>query len=184
MNIYDFDNTIYKGDSTADFIMWSIRRKPTLIFKIATCVKPFFAYLAKRGTKTAFKEKMYSFLQNIEDIDSELEEFWGEYIVNIKDWYKKQQREDDLIISASPEFLLRPVCKRIGIKHLMASRVDKKTGFYTGENCYGKEKVRRFYEEYEGGAEEFYSDSKSDAPLAEISKTAYLVDDDKISEWK
>ena len=47
-----------------------------------------------------------------------------------------------------------------------------------------KEKVRRFYEEFpDGKIDEFYSDSYSDTPLAEIAKTAYMVDGSNISQW-
>ena len=67
---------------------------------------------------------------------------------------------------------------------MMASVVDKKTGIYTGENCHGKEKVRRFYERYpQGKIEEFYSDSYSDTPLAKLAKRAYIVKDEEISDW-
>ena len=47
---------------------------------------------------------------------------------------------DDVIISASPEILLTEICRRLGIKYLIASKVEKITGKYYGENCYGKEK--------------------------------------------
>ena len=66
----------------------------------------------------------------------------------------------------------------------MASVVDKKTGRYSGINCWGQEKVRRFYERFENGKiDSFYSDSYSDAPLAKISKQAYIVKNDKITAW-
>lgn len=185
MNVYDFDNTIYKGDSTADFIIWCVKRKPQLAFKLLSCGASYISYITKNNSKTNFKEKMYSFLQWIDDIDGEVNEFWKEHIKNIKTWYKNQQRDDDVIISASPEFLLRPLCNRIGINHLIASVVDKKTGFYSGINCFGAEKVRRLRNEYGGSnIESFYSDSKSDEPLAELADNAYLVNGDEITEWE
>ncbi|MFR3285343.1 MAG: haloacid dehalogenase-like hydrolase [Clostridium fessum] len=51
---------------------------------------------------------------------------------------------DDVIISASPEILLTEICKRLGIKYLIASKVEKITGKYYRENCYGKEKSSTF----------------------------------------
>ena len=51
-----------------------------------------------------------------------------------------------------------------------------KNGDYIGENCYGEEKVNRFYKEYPNGViDEFYSDSDSDLPLAKLAKVAYKV---------
>ena len=142
---------------------------------------------------------MYRFLPYV-NIEKDLPEFWASHKDNIKDWYYKTQRKDDVIISASPEFLLEPICKELGIKYLMASKVDMKTGKYEGINCHGKElyhyesksrgtedskeKVRRFYEMFPNGKiEDFYSDSYSDSPLAEISKKAFLVKGNELKDW-
>ena len=113
-----------------------------------------------------------------------MEEFWNIHKYNIKAFYYETQQEDDVIISASPYFLLEPIIKELGIKHLMASNVDKFTGKYSGINCHGKEKVRRFYEVWPDGViDDFYSDSLSDSPLAEISKTAYMVKGHDLFPW-
>ena len=31
MNIYDFDGTLYDGDSTFDFILYSLKKHPSLL---------------------------------------------------------------------------------------------------------------------------------------------------------
>ncbi len=68
---------------------------------------------------------------------------------------------------------MKPICERLGIKNLMASKVDKHTGLYDGENCWGEEKVKRLYEKFPNAkCEEFYSDSLSDTPLAELADKA------------
>ncbi|MBQ7745742.1 MAG: polysaccharide biosynthesis protein GtrA, partial [Ruminococcus sp.] len=60
----------------------------------------------------------------------------------------------------------------------------KYTGIYDGVNCHGKEKVRRFYEVFpDRKIEEFYSDSYSDSPLAEIADKAFMVDGEKVTKW-
>lgn len=184
MNIYDFDKTIYDGDSTAAFIKHCAKRyKKTLITAIPTAWA-FLLYTIGIYTKTQFKECMYRFLKYIPDIDNALEDFWDKHERNILDYYKKQMQDDDIIISASPEFLLKPICKRLGIKHLIASRVDKSTGKYTGENCWGKEKVTRLYDEYKiSHCDNFYSDSYSDTPLAEIADRAFIVRRNELSGW-
>ena len=74
--------------------------------------------------------------------------------------------------------------KEIGIDYLIATNIDKHTGKFTGNNCYGEEKVVRFYEKF-GNIEpaSFYSDSLSDTPMAEISKKSYLIKNDKVLDW-
>ena len=86
-------------------------------------------------------------------------------------------------IIAAKEYL-EPIINELGIKYLMASNVDKYTGKYDGINCHGKEKVRRFYEVWPDGViDDFYSDSLSDSPLAEISKKAYMVKGHDLFPW-
>lgn len=184
MNIYDFDKTIYDGDSTADFIKYCAKRFPKAYVIIFPALWAFLLYVLNIYTKTQFKERMYGFLRYIPDIDSTLENFWDSHENKIFDYYKSQQRENDIIISASPQFLLTPICRRLGIKHLIASRVDKHSGKYTGENCHGAEKVVRLKEEYGiSHCSEFYSDSYSDTPLAETADKAYIVRRGVLTPW-
>ena len=90
-----------------------------------------------------------------------------------------------MIISASPTFLLEPICDKLNIKYLIASKVDKHTGRYTGLNCYGEEKIRRFNEIFSNSSiDNFYSDSLSDAPIASLAKHAFLVSNNSIKKWK
>ena len=58
-------------------------------------------------------------------------------------FYLDKKNNTDIIISASPEFLLKPVSKKLKFK-LIATKVDKKRGLFLGKNCYGKEKVKRW----------------------------------------
>ena len=185
MNAYDFDKTIYDGDSTADFYMFCMKKHKSIILLAPSLLCAFCRfYVFRRDTKTEFKETMYRFLTKC-NAEKDVAEFWEKNCGKIKDFYIKQKKSDDVIISASPEFLLAPICRKLGIKHLIASKVDSKSGKYSGINCHGKEKVRRFYEEFKNGEiDEFYSDSLSDTPMAEISKKAFLVNGNKITEWE
>ena len=184
LNIYDFDKTIYDGDSTVAFIKYCSKRYKKAYITIIPTLWAFFLYIFGIYTKTQFKEKMYGFLKYIPDIDKAVSDFWDAHDKNILDYYKNQQNAEDIIISASPRFLLEPVCRRLGIDRLIASRVDKLTGKYTGENCWGAEKVLRLKEEYGiTHCDSFYSDSKSDTPLAEIADRAYIVRRNTLTPW-
>lgn len=185
MNVYDFDKTIYYYDSTRKFYFFCIKNyKKTLLYLPK---QGFFAifFALKLMKKTAFKEKFYSFFRAVPDMDGAVAEFWSIEEKNIKKWYLENKNESDVIISASPEFLVRPIMEKLGITGVIASVVDKKTGRYTGLNCYGEEKVERFLKIYKkGDVDEFYSDSYSDTPMARLSKKAYIIDGDNISDWE
>lgn len=183
MNVYDFDNTIYNGDSTFDFYLFCLKRHKNTVKCFPLLAKSFFRYyVLKKGSKTDFKENMYSFLSLI-DTEKEVLSFWKHHKHKIKEWYYVNQKDNDVIISASPEFLLKPICKEIGVKYLIASKVSPEDGKYSGINCHGEEKVRRFKEQFNQKIDNFYSDSYSDTPLALISEKAFIVKGDKVIKW-
>ncbi|MGN1013861.1 MAG: HAD-IB family phosphatase [Butyricicoccus sp.] len=186
MNVYDFDETIYYGDSTVDFFKYCLIHHPVMAVTLPNTGIQFLRYFAKRQSKTRCKEQMYRFLRCIGDTPQVVEQFWESHIGKIKPWYiQKLHKPDDVVISASPEFLVAPACKMLGISNVMASRVDPYTGLYEGVNCWGEEKVRRFYEVFGDGTpiDAFYSDSLSDTPLARLAQEAWIVRDDQLVHW-
>ncbi len=169
-NVYDFDKTILPYDSTAAFYRRCARRYPRGVKASLPCLPKAALYAVGLCGKTAMKDAMYAFLRYVPDVDAEVAAFWDERFDDISRWYL-----DDIIISASPEFLLRPVAERLGVR-LIASRVGKYTGVTEGRNNDGEEKVRRLRAEYpDTEIAQFYSDSLHDAPLARLAERAWLV---------
>ena len=174
MDVYDFDGTLYRGDSTADFFMWCLRRHPRVA---ATLPRTGIAAAACFGLgivdKTRFKGALYRFLPHVPDIEGEIAAFWRAHERNITG--PCNARPGDVVVSASPEFLLRDVCAKRNLQ-LIASQVDPHTGRVLGPNCSGAEKVvrlRALYPDAEIGR--FYSDSHSDDPLASLAEQAFMV---------
>lgn len=181
---YDFDKTVYHGDSSTHFTLWCFRHFPRTWLALSRIIGACFMYVTKIWDKTRFKSQLFSYLRGVPNIDDAVAKFWSTHEQNLKSWYMATSHENDVIISASPEFLLRDICKKIGVKALIATDMDKKTGMISGKNCYHAEKVLRFRAEFpDGDILKFYSDSRSDTPLAEISQKAYLVTGDKIQPW-
>lgn len=182
MNVYDFDNTIYRGDSTVNFYLFCMSLYPDFLFRI-----PYFHFLKfsfRLITETQLKKRIYEFLSRIDiDIDNLVRAFWHFNKRNIKSWYLNQKKDDDVIISASPEFLLEPICKELGV-HLIASKVDKRTGEILSPNNSKEEKVIRFQKEFNlSDIDAFYSDSNRDKYLAKYAKRAYKVKGALIVPW-
>ena len=186
MNVYDFDKTIYDGDSTVDFYKYCLKRYPVIYKKIPEVVWFGILFKLKITKKKEFKSRFFKFAALIPNLDEAVSDFWSKSKCKIKKFYLDTQKEDDVIISASPTFILDEICRILKIKHLYATNVDLKTGRIIGENCYGEEKVRRFFEAgYEKDSiDEFYSDSLSDSPLAEISKKAFIVKKEELIPWE
>lgn len=183
MNTYDFDKTIYRRDSSVDFWLFCLRRHPRLL--LPTLPKSLAAALRyARGTLSTkeLKEQLFSFLPGI-DARAEAETFWKTHRSGVGAWYLAQRQPDDLILSASPAFLLQPITEALGVR-LIATPMDPATGRIVGLNCHDTEKVRRFHETYpDAHTEEFCSDSLSDTPMAELADRAYLIKRGKKLPW-
>lgn len=181
---YDFDKTIYDGDSSVDFYFYCMRSHPALWRFIPKHLFYFVFYGLKIISKKKVKEILFNFVKGVKEIDVTVSQFWDQNQGKIKLWYKQKKHDTELVISASPEFLIIPICKRLNIEHVIATKMDPLSGKIEGENCYGEQKVIRFHENYaECSIEEFYSDSYSDSPLARLSKMSVLVTKDVLTPW-
>lgn len=183
-NVYDFDKTIFKKDSSVEFYKFCLKKKPSILKYVFAQLFYFILYLFSFINKTKFKEHVFVFLKSFDNIDELVKEFWEKNKKDIREFYIGRHEENDVVISASPYFLLKPICDELGIKHLIASDVDSKSGKFNKPNCYGKEKVIRLDAEFDDiEINEFFSDSYSDQPLADLANDPYIIKHDKIYKW-
>ncbi|MDD4188238.1 MAG: haloacid dehalogenase-like hydrolase [Bacilli bacterium] len=174
--LYDWDGTIYDGDSSADFFKYCLKKDKKLLFHLLKLVLPFIKYKTKHINITEFKEIVFSFLKTIDNVDDYVKDFWELNKHKIKKIYLEKNHSKDIIISASPEFLLKDICENLKIKDMIASDVDKKTGKFNRPNCRGEEKIVRFREKYpKAEILEMYSDSMHDKPLLDLANKSYMV---------
>lgn len=185
MNVYDFDKTIYRGDSTMRFIFHLLRRQPALLIRVPAFSVNALMFITGKRKKQDFKERMFrSFFGHARNIEGELELFWEKDMCRVFKWYREKQQPGDVVISASPVDIVRPCCEKLGIKYIMGSPVDMRTGVYSGPNCHGEEKIVRFNAAFPGAEiDEFYSDSHSDDPMARIAKKSFMVKGETLTEW-
>ncbi|MDD4187964.1 MAG: GtrA family protein [Bacilli bacterium] len=184
--LYDWDGTIYDGDSSIDFFIFCLKKDKKLIFYLFKLINPFIKYKAKYINITEFKEEVFSFLKTIDNVDACVKEFWDINEYKIKEFYlDEKDHSKDIIISASPEFLLECICQKLKVKDMIASSVDKKTGKFKRPNCRGEEKIVRFREKYpKAEILEMYSDSMHDKPLLDLAKKSYMVRGNKIYDYE
>lgn len=180
MNVFDFDGTLYCGDSTIDFWLYAIRHNPSCLGALPRQIMGGLLYLAGFISKDELKERFYAFLPFLRNSDDTVLSFWATHENKMNAKVMLRAKKGDVVVSASPEFLLRLPCARNGLE-LVASDVDLQTGRMLGPNCRGEQKVVRLralgYVEFEDA----YSDSMVDAPMMAMAKRQYLVAGDKIS---
>lgn len=183
-NVYDFDGTIYAGDSSIDFFLFALRRHPAALLTVPMFLWYTVLYMLKKCTKEQMKEQFFSFLRYVPDIELEVDQFWIHHARKIYPWYIEQVHSSDIIISASPEFLLTPIMSSYHIIRVIGTRIDEKSGKIFGENCSGEQKVVRFKELFKAAnIAKFFSDTDSDLPLARLAKTAYIVRNGEVHLW-
>lgn len=179
--LFDFDGTIYSGDSSVDFFLFVLRRHLKAWLAVPGFLWGTMLFLVHRCGKEYLKERFFAVVRYVPDIDREIREFWAHFDSKIRPWYLERPHDDDVIISASPEFLLQPIGARLGVKSVIATKVDKHTGKFLSLNCYGKEKINRFHQVFEDTEiEEFYFDSMSDLPMAVLAKKAFQIKNDRV----
>ena len=188
MNVYDFDNTIYDGESFVDLFIMVLCKDATLLRYVPTMVSGIVQY--KTGTlrlETAleqYSKPFEEYVSALSDIDALVDEFWDKHMHKIKPFYDQVRSDDDLVISASPQIVVDEVCRRLGIKRCIGTQFDRKTG-KLGRVCFRENKIAAFREAYpDAHISALYTDSMHDKPLMDISDSVYFVKGNKIKRIK
>ena len=184
MNIYDFDNTIYDGDSNKDIIFYSLKKYPKLVIKSLNNARKL-----NRGYKKGFtefervKEEMLSFIFKIPNYPKFLNEFVDLNMKKIKPWYTSRKTQNDVILSASYDIWVSLFAKRLGVKTVIATKTNS-DGKIIGLNCKNEEKVRRLKELYPNSPIlTAYGDSLSDKFILDLATNAYVVEGNKLKPY-
>ena len=130
------------------------------------------------------KANSFCFLQSI-DGEKFAEDYWDKNLKNIYPFFLPENRDLPAVVcSASPEFLLKPVCEKLCVDKVIGTQMDPKTGYIKGKNCKNAEKAARISKELPDYS--FYcaySDSlKHDKPILELGERAFLAKKGKIKE--
>jgi len=179
LRVFDFDNTIYDGESVFDFALFVIKRKWSLWKYIPGMIKLLLGYKSCRMDIEEFQKSLekYSkiFLKNKTLIQELVSEFWIQNIEKLYPNMLKRVGSDDVIITSSPEFLIDEIKDVLNTKHILSTKLNHAEGKIEYLN-FQENKVKYFHKIYKNKEiDELYTDSYNDKPLMEISKKVYLV---------
>ena len=186
MNVYDFDNTIYKGETVLDFYKFYLKKDISLLKYIPLIFSVLLRYKMRRISLEELEKKasIYSEKNILHIFKFSAKEFWDKHESKIKDFYLKQQRADDVVVSASFSFLLDEICRRLGIRYCLCSEIEPESGKIK-RICYRDSKPEIFKENFPNAEiDNFYTDSLNDLPMIMLAKKAYLVKGEKLTEIK
>ena len=107
MRVFDFDGTIYDGESLFDLYLYSARHDP----KVFRYIAPVLRYAVKYKLGRATLEQMeygvgkmtegylteLSRSKRVASVEQLVDDFWDRYYARIKPWY--QPESDDVILT-------------------------------------------------------------------------------------
>lgn len=183
-NLYDFDKTVFPADSETVFWLFCLKKQPKLLRFLPCQIISMIRFSLKLGDTDRMKSKLFGFLKAI-DSEKMVESFWAENDKHIYPFFINRDTSlPTVVCSASPEFLLKPICERLGVQKLIGTKMNPETGEISGRNCKGKEKVKRISAELpDYNFYCVYSDSiKHDGPILALGERNFKATKGKIEE--
>lgn len=189
--IYDFDGTIFRGDSFIKFSIFSLGWFRALI-KSIRAFPYLMGYALGFCSNNKAKESLFSALfssmdyrkycQNGARFSAIIEKYSiRQTIESIRS--HRSEGYEIIIASASCYEWIKPWATTYGITHVVATQPQVKTGLLTGHfetpNCFGQEKILRLkasFPEISNSYVEVFTDSKKkDAPLISLSCKHHII---------
>lgn len=186
--LFDFDGTLTRKDSLADFLLWLVGPWPVL--RGAVVLAPtLLSHAAGRLDNQRAKERVLTHFIGGWTRDAVVragERYAVEQLPRILrpaalerlEWHRLQGHEV-AVVTASPREWVEPWTAALGLT-LLASELeyvaDRATGRLAGANCHGDEKVRRIRGHYDPSAFErlhAYGDTGGDRPMLALADEAH-----------
>lgn len=189
IDVYDFDGTIYDGDSTVDFYRYCLRRCPRIARRFPALIAAALRKCVDTTYDlTAFKSVFFAFVQDL-DVQALARDFWQTDAARRKlgAWFQSTPRDLPIVIaSASPAFELAPIAETLGATALIATQTDA-SGAIIGKNNKSHVKIARiralFGEDVTVRAM-YTDDLKADGPLIAWAREGYKLTHGRVTRIK
>lgn len=181
IDIYDFDKTIIPFDSGSLFALYCAVHFPWTLICLPVIAVAGLLMVLKIINFTAFKKTCFMFVPLI-PVEKAVKKFWDKHEHEVFKWFLEKDKREYVVISASPDFLLKDIAERLSFDNLICTRHNK-NGIIIGENCRDEEKVFRFKEMFPNAqVMDVFSDSlHHDKPIFSLAKgQCYHIDEGKL----
>lgn len=189
---FDFDGTLTTSDTLIAFIRFTHGQRRLLLGFLRHA---HLLLMMKLGLYPNWKVKEKVFAHFYKGTAHKLFLQWGHDFAEVAETMLNRQMVETLrrhlveghtvcVVTASIEEWVRPVCERLGVNTILATRIEVSahgtlTGRFLSPNCNGAQKVARLLEvfpqrqSYELYA---YGDSKGDNELLELADMGFRID--------
>lgn len=186
VDIYDFDKTAIPYDSALHYWYWSMLHCPWTLVLLPFQLFWGFLMVTKILPVPKFKKIAFNFVRLV-NTEKTVKKYWDKHEKDIYDFFKPENRDPSrktVLISASPDFLIEEIARRMKIDYCIASPHSKDNGHLLGKVCRKEEKVRRLNEILPNvEVENVFSDSLDhDRHIFALGKHCYLANKGKLTE--
>ncbi|WP_051506554.1 haloacid dehalogenase-like hydrolase [Ruminococcus albus] len=180
IKVFDFDNTLYHGESSIDLAFYLIRRNKRILLYVPSILINLAKYKMCLVDREKAEQEINDFLKVAVKDKYEaaeiVESFWDENSYRLDENMIKRVRKDDVIITAGPDMLIDGIKDKLGTDNIISSIIDpdKREMVYFN---FGENKAKRYKEVYgDTPIESFYTDSFNDKPLMKLATKVYIVE--------
>ena len=187
--LFDFDGTLYLGDSFTGFIFYALDKQHILIngLKIVPWIKGYFLNLY---TAPAMRKRLFASMFNQKEVAT-IAQYGQDYAQNLSQQLNpillaqlKQHQSlghEVVLVSASLNIYLQPLCELLNIQ-LICSEPEIQNGKYTGQyyvdDCSSERKKSRILEQYnldDYHAIYAYGNSYEDNEMLSLAQYPYMM---------
>ena len=179
MKVFDFDNTLYRGESSVEFSFYMIKHNKKILLHVPVILFSLIGYklclLKKERLETIINNFFAAVLDNTESYPEFIRQFWETRTDKFYTDMLKLIEPDDVIISASPIILLDGIREILNTENIVGTEVDLERKRITWFN-FGDNKVKRYKELYgDRKIDAFYTDSYNDKDMMDVSDEVFIV---------
>ena len=179
MKVFDFDNTLYRGESSLDFSLFMIRANKKILLYLPVILRNTVKYklclVDRQELGDSINKYMKIIVRSKQEMLDLVEAFWATHSKNLDQRMIARIRPEDIIITAGPDFLLNGIKDRLHTDNIISSVVDLDSKEIKHFN-FKDNKVLRFRELYgDQKIDAFYTDSYNDKAMMDISEKVYLI---------
>lgn len=188
MQAFDFDNTIYKGESSFDFALFVVRHEVRMLKYLPIIIKVLLSYKSEHMNVDEYmnllNKYVYLVMENKDRILELVDKFWETHERKLYLNMLEKIHFNDVIITTAPDFLMKGIRRRLNTRNILCTKTDMKKGKLVYLNFH-ENKVKAFKKKYpKKMIKNFYTDSYNDEPFMDFSKNVYLVNHGDITKIK
>jgi len=190
--VFDFDHTLYEGDSGSDFFYWLLQRnlwRKVLALWVTPLIAPCVAYLpTRRRALNVYIWIATAGLVNKDNIDHFIQTYVQQHEAQIRQRllaqalavFERHRRNGEQVIVATgaPEQLARAILALVGqtgFPVLGSELVSACGAMRLSRHCHHEEKMRILREHGYADIAVAYSDSHADLPLLKAARKPVVV---------